>query len=43
MTTKKKAPTKAGKGKGKKPMGSCAKVREIADRNPKAKPAEVWS
>ena len=41
MTTKKKAPTKAGKGK--KPMGSCARVREIADRNPKAQPSEVYA
>ena len=41
MTTKKKAAAK-GKGKGKK-LGSCAKVREIADRNPKAQPAAVYA
>ena len=37
---KKKA---APKSKKKKALGSCAKVREIADRNPKAKPAEVYA
>ena len=27
----------------KKPMGSCARVREIADRNPKARPEVVYA
>lgn len=44
MTTKKKAAPKkaAAKDKGKK-IGSCALVRQIADRNPKAEPAAVYA
>ena len=36
---KKKAAPKAKK----KALGSCAKVREIADQNPKAQPSEVYA
>ena len=46
MTAKKKAPAKKAAAKtknGKKPIGSCAKVREIADRMPKAKPEVVYA
>ena len=43
---KKKATAKkkvAPKAKTKKALGSCAKVREIADQNPKAQPSEVYA
>ena len=40
MTTKKKAAAPKAKTK---PLGSCAKVREIADRMPKAEPAAVYA
>jgi len=36
---KKKAPTKAKE----KALGSCAKVRQIADKMPNAEPAEVYA
>ena len=42
---KAKAKKKAASAKAKtktKALGSCAKVRQIADRNPKAKPAEIY-
>ncbi len=51
MTAKKKAPAKKGAAKaktkasknGKAKVGSCAKVRAIADRNPNAKPQAVYA
>jgi len=41
VAVKKKAA--APKAKGKKALGSCARVRQIADRMPKAEPSVVYA